>query len=420
LNLKNPGYVKQVKMIKNTQDIKLELSNLEKDNTYSIIEVLKEIPYGRIEKVTKDGNIYIRKCFLKEFDLQNEYKILSQLNYDSLPKIYDYYQLSNSNVMIEEFLPGQSLTDLINFNGKIPYIQALKIALELCDIVQFLHSQNNSIIHRDIKPDNIIYGADGHVKLIDFGAARNYKINQTKDTVYYGTLGYAPPEQFGFGQTDHRTDIFSIGMTMLHMLTGKAPERGDKNILSHDIPKKLRKIIFKATQFDPDKRYHNISSLKIDFKSVLNKKDKKLSPRSLKNISLWLGFALIVLLGTCIIYHSLNSPSSDSLSAYSDSINTELYKQSLDDLTHIFIENGAILEDEKPFYSMIDAQDGIMLYLDDKPVKLFLYKSEAQYDAAFEKYSVLKKMPRKGLIVLDSSYEKAIEIFNEFSQLNLS
>lgn len=402
-------------MIKNINEIKLELSNLDKDNCYTIVEVLKEIPYGRIEKVVKDGIVYIRKYFLKEFDLTNEYKILSQLNCDALPKVYDYYQLSDSNVMIEEFLPGQNLTDFINSNGKISCTQTVKIILELCDIVQFLHSQKNSIIHRDIKPDNIICGADGHIKLIDFGAARNYKIYQTKDTVYFGTLGYAPPEQFGFGQTDHRTDIFSIGMTMLHMLTGKAPERGDKNILSHDIPRKLRKIIFTATQFDPDKRYSNVAALQTELKSIVNRKDKKLSLKSMKTVLSWFFACLILFLGTYLPYYLSNSRSVDSASTYSSPTADEIYQQSLNDLTQVFIENGAKLEEDKPFYSMIDAKDGIMLNLDNKPVKLFLYESESKYSAALQKYSILKKMPKKGLVVLDSSYEKAIEIFNEFN-----
>jgi len=258
--------------IDDMQELKDILSNIETDDSYHVLQILKENPYGRTEKVTHESETYIRKYVSHErIDAKSEYRLLSGLNHSFLPQVHDYYELSGQSVLIEEFVDGIKLSDLVHTSGRLIPEKTVDISIKLCEICSYLHKQKPyPIIHRDIKPDNIICTIDGQIKLLDFGAAREYKDVNEKDTVYVGTMGYAPPEQFGFGQTDGRADIYGIGMTMIHMLTGKAPERGRKTRLSNTgIPVDLQSIIRKATQFDPAKRHADISELLSDLSNLV-------------------------------------------------------------------------------------------------------------------------------------------------------
>lgn len=252
------------------------LSNIEKDNTYRILEVIKDSAHSRTERVlAQNGNTYIRKYFpIGIPGSENEYRLLSQLNHPALPQIYDYYELAGKGVLIEEYIEGMKLADIINIFGTLSEPKAVEITKKVCEVCIYLHQQRPApIIHRDIKPDNIICMADGNIKLIDFGSAREYKDSNSKDTIYVGTIGYAPPEQFGFGQTDMRSDIYGIGMTMLNLLTGKTPERGQKIQLSDtNISMDIQQIIHSATQFDPAKRYISVSSMLSDLNDLVPQK----------------------------------------------------------------------------------------------------------------------------------------------------
>jgi predicted Ser/Thr protein kinase len=254
------------------QELIERLENIEKDNAYTVLQLLKEGPFGRTEKVTLGGGVaYIRKYFSgNSLKVESEYQILSKLTHPFLPKVYDQYELSGQSVMIEEYIEGVKLSEVIQKAGGLTVFGAVDIALKLCSAVDFLHRQKpDPVIHRDIKPDNIILQSNRRIKLIDFGAARNFKSGKARDTIYVGTLGYAPPEQFGFGQTDRRADIYAIGMTMIHMLTGVAPERGNKSIPAGDkIPPQLQAILKRATEFDPEKRYGSVTQLMAALKGL--------------------------------------------------------------------------------------------------------------------------------------------------------
>lgn len=246
-------------------DLEGILSNIEKDNAYRVVEVIKDSAHSRTERVLSlDGTTYIRKYFPLDIPgVENESRLLSQLSHTSLPKVHDYYELSGKGVLIQENISGTKLSDIINLSGTLSEPKAIDFAKKLCVVCNYLHKQHPMpIIHRDVKPDNIICTNNGGITLIDFGSAREYKENEDKDTVYVGTIGYAPPEQFGFGQTDIRTDVYGIGMTLLTMLTGKAPERGQKiRLADTNISVDIQRIIHNATQFDPKKRYQSVSAL---------------------------------------------------------------------------------------------------------------------------------------------------------------
>ena len=176
----------------------------------------------------------------------------------------------NRSVIIQEFIRGVRLSQIIKHSGSVQPEKVIEVGIALCNAVEPLHEHSpNPLIHRDIKPDNIILTDDGTVKLVDFGAMREFRKNAERDTVYVGTPGYASPEQFGFGQTDTRADIYALGMTLKHMITGEIPERGntDKIINSN---RHLAKIINKAVEFDPDKRYSSVRELKQDLLAVNN------------------------------------------------------------------------------------------------------------------------------------------------------
>lgn len=243
--------------------------NLKKDDTYEVVEILSDNNFGRTEKVISEENeTCIRKYIYK--DISKEDIDLSQylrLANEFLPKTYDVYSLDDADVLIQEYVSGIKLSDLIQTTGGLSLDQTTKYIFQLANAVDYLHSHLPlPIIHRDIKPDNIIITNNGILKLVDFGAARKFDSSKNKDTIHIGTPGYAPPEQFGFGQTDTRSDIYSIGMTILHMLTGVAPIRGNLQYESlHCLGNEgIKKIIIRATQFDPNKRYNSIKELLYD------------------------------------------------------------------------------------------------------------------------------------------------------------
>ena len=156
-----------------------------------------------------------------------------------LAKIFYCAESESDTVIVEEFIAGETL------EGKILTDEdARKILLQLCNGLKILHAQG--IIHRDIKPSNLILQSGGNIRLIDFDAARTFKAGQAEDTKYLGTKGYAPPEQFGFGQTDARSDIFSLGKTFLEVTNCGV---------------KLKKILSKCIEVDPKNRFQNVEEL---------------------------------------------------------------------------------------------------------------------------------------------------------------
>lgn len=158
------------------------------------------------------------------------------------PYISSIYEIGDDYI-ISEYVDGADLS-----KSKISPQNVLSVALELCDALAELHK--NSVIHRDIKPSNIILCGDGHIKLIDFDAARIKKPAADKDTAFIGTDGFAPPEQFGFTQTDERSDIYSFGVT-IKLLLGESYARSV-----------YRRVVRKCTRFDPEQRYQSMSAVK--------------------------------------------------------------------------------------------------------------------------------------------------------------
>jgi serine/threonine-protein kinase len=166
-----------------------------------------------------------------------------------------------------DYIEGEPLSKIIDEYGAQPQNLVIDWAKQLCDVLDYLHTRHPSIIYRDMKPANVMLRPDGNVKLIDFGIAREYKEQNLADTVSLGTKGYAAPEQFGGrGQTDPRTDIYCLGVTLYHLVTGKNPCEPPYELypIRHWNPQLsggLEKIIQKCTQLNPDDRYQSCAEV---------------------------------------------------------------------------------------------------------------------------------------------------------------
>lgn len=225
----------------------------------------------------------ISKSNKEKFDLLVEPNLLKKLQHPSLPRIIDILETKDTFYIIEDFIDGTSLENLIGQVDKFTEKKVLKWGTELAEVLLYLHTQEpNPIIYRDMKPGNIMLNKNGQIKLVDFGIAREFKKEVTTDTVIIGTRGYAAPEQYGTHQTDERTDIYSLGVTMYHLVTGRGPNDPPFEIKSvRTIDQKLSEgiehIIAKCTKQDPNERYQNINDLIYDFKNIekLSSKYKK-------------------------------------------------------------------------------------------------------------------------------------------------
>lgn len=178
------------------------------------------------------------------------YEILCGISTENLPEIYDAITLSDGQIVLEEFISGITVADVIK-SGNYRYRGAKRVLVSVCNALEILHK--NNIVHRDIKPENIIISDEGRVVLIDLNISRKVSVN-TKDTVIMGTVGYASPEQLGLTASDSRTDIYAMGILLNVMLTGKHPSQ----FLVGGNP---GKIVKKCTNVNPEDRYQSAQKL---------------------------------------------------------------------------------------------------------------------------------------------------------------
>src|SRR6266571_7028225 len=156
-----------------------------------------------------------------------EATILSRLNHPNLPVFTDFFTEGERHFLVMEYIEGNTLEELLEMNGG-PFSEqrVLGWARQLCDVLEYLHSQQPPVIFRDMKPGNIMLRRDGRIKLIDFGIARIFRHSGSRDTQMLGTPGFAPPEQYGSSQTDERSDIYSLAMTLFQLMTNVVVEDG--------------------------------------------------------------------------------------------------------------------------------------------------------------------------------------------------
>lgn len=214
-------------------------------DNFKQVSVLKERNGGMTEIVIDaENSIFIRKT-IPYTGLP--YRKLMKLPHPLLPKIYYAAEGEGRTCVIEQYMDGRNLQDILDREGALPEETARRIGLQLCDVLEFLHGQG--IIHRDIKPSNIIVKEDGALCLIDFGAARVIKEDAEQDTRILGTPGFAPPEQYGFAATDYRSDFYALGMTLQALLGNRY--RGS-----------LTEAIRRCVELDPERRVASAQELR--------------------------------------------------------------------------------------------------------------------------------------------------------------
>ena len=200
----------------------------------------------------RNCKFYVRKT-LTVFN-RDIYRYLKNNPIHHTPKIHHVVEDGSTLVVIEDYVPGDTLEEVLSREGSLPEEQVLDIAIQLCKILQAFHHAVPPIVNRDIKPSNIKLTEDGIVKLLDMNAAKYCNDFASKDTVLLGTQGYAAPEQYGFGASNVQTDIYAVGALMNVLLTGKLPAE-------QKAPGKLRGIIVKCTRLAPEQRYSSIDAV---------------------------------------------------------------------------------------------------------------------------------------------------------------
>ena len=217
-----------------------------------------------IKEVRKDGTKdyeVVRQGLIAETD------ILKKLNHPHLPSIIDVIDCDDTFLIVMDYIEGKTLDYWLKHEGAQPQERVVEWAKQICDVLGYLHSRKPPIIYRDLKPSNVMLKPDGQIMIIDFGTAREFKERSIEDTACLGTQGYAAPEQYGgHGQTDGRTDIYTLGATMYHLLTGHNPSLPPYEMYpirkwNPSLSSGLEEIVLKCTQRNPADRYQTCAEL---------------------------------------------------------------------------------------------------------------------------------------------------------------
>ncbi len=262
-------------------------------STYSLVKILHETKTSKVELVecSLDGEKYIKKTYYS--DKRAVFNTIAKIKNEHIPEIYEVF-FGEDTIIIEQYIEGETLEEKISKGEVFSKNHIKAIYDDLLDAVDALH--RNNIVHRDIKPANIIIKENGEAVLIDFSIARSYSEKRSTDTKLFGTVGYAAPEQFGFSQSDYRTDIYALGVTMKEIAN------------SRNSSKRLYSAISRCTEFDPSRRFQNIDEIR---KYLDN--DKKIW----KTVSA-AGLAIAAVTVLCVVLNS--SKDEDTLLATSDSV----------------------------------------------------------------------------------------------------
>lgn len=242
-----------------------------------------------VKEIRKDG---VSNYEVVKQNLIAETDILKRLDHPNLPSIIDVIDCEDTFLIVMDYIEGRPLSDALARDGAQPQEKVIEWAKQICDVLGYLHSRKPPIIYRDMKPSNVMLKPDGNIMIIDFGTAREYKSASLADTTCLGTQGYAAPEQFGGqGQTDARTDIYCLGATLYHLITGHNPclppyEMYPIRQWNPNLSSGLEEIVWKCTQKNPNDRYQSCAELMyaLEHYGELDQEYKKIQNRK------WKGF----------------------------------------------------------------------------------------------------------------------------------
>ena len=226
-----------------------------------------------IKEIKKNARTETHKVIVKS--LRDEANLMKGLDHPALPRIVDIIEDGDSLYVVMDFIQGDDLLSILkNKRRVITEEDVVDWGIQLCDALTYLHSKG--IVYRDMKPGNVMLMADGTVKIIDFGIAREYSPDKEDDTMPLGTRGYASPEAFKRGvQTTPVSDIYSLGVTLFHLVTGHGPmEYVDQptlppiRMINPSLSEGLEYVIIKATQWNPADRYQSCVEMRYDLENL--------------------------------------------------------------------------------------------------------------------------------------------------------
>ena len=270
-----------------TDELAQYLNALHREDCYRVDAVLKTSAYETTQRVYfvgangSESGPYIRKFIARESGMGSAYERIfaaqkAGKRFRHIPHVLECYQHDEQLAVVMEFVQGETLQDYVYRNDPSSEL-AFDVFPTLCDAVSELHDDfSPAIIHRDLKPSNIIM-SDGNLTIIDFGISREFKDDADADTAQFGTRAFAPPEQFGFGQTTVRSDVYALGMLLYFCLTERIPDNSvrESGFDEPELTPEMRAVIRRATQFDPERRYESARLLKAAFLAAYAQMESK-------------------------------------------------------------------------------------------------------------------------------------------------
>jgi len=358
-----------------------------------------------VKEVRKDGsNDYniVRQGLIAEIDT------LKSVKHSKLPRIVDVIEHEDSFIIVMDYIEGRSMDKILEEKGAQSETNVVKWAMQLCEVLGYLHSRPTPIIYRDMKPSNIMLQPNGDVTIIDFGTAKKYEV-AVGETTGLGTAGYAAPEQYGgLGRTDVRTDIFALGMTMYALLTGIDPQK--RLVVDTSIRKVnpafsagLDEIVLKCTQREAELRYKSCAELLY----VLIDNDAK--NRKKKKIKIATFAGTFLLSAVCAVTSLL-------ISVQAKSMATDNYEE--------IMQNASMTTDYNEKIRLYEEAINITDKGGEKDAYLELikaYKNNDGDEAVFtdDESAQLQKLIMTNHTALESNLDGYIEICTTFQEINL-
>ncbi|MBR4832192.1 MAG: serine/threonine protein kinase [Butyrivibrio sp.] len=331
-----------------------------------------------IKEVREDA---VTNFQLVKQSLITETELLKELSHPYLPSIVDVIEEDGRFLIVMDYIEGNTLERALDYLGPQPQEYVIEWGIQLCDVLEYLHTRKPPIIYRDLKPANIMLRPNGTITLIDFGTAREYKEANDGDTSYLGTRSYAAPEQFGgMGQTDARTDIYCLGATLYHLVTGHSPSEPPyefKPIRSWNpsLSPGLEHIIEKCVQSNPADRYNSCAEVMYDLQNYLEL-DKGYRKEAKISVSLFIAVIIICFLATVTAMDSFTRAKKIVKESYSEYV-TEA-KAAPDELTSAEMYAKAIMiqpENKDAYIDLIDKvylKDDILSVEEDEALRTIM------------------------------------------------
>lgn len=340
-------------------------------------------------------------------NLTTEIGILKKLQHENLPQIIDIFEKNNTFLIIMDYVEGRTLKAIVDERGAQPQEDVVNWAIQLCSVLDYLHTRKPAIIYRDLKPGNIMLRPDGRIVLIDFGTAREYKTGQEEDTISLGTKGYAAPEQYGGdGQTDARTDIYNLGATIYHLVTGKNPTKPPYEIRpirewNPSLSTGLEKIILKCIANNPNERYQTAKELQFALEHYKELETSYVQGKKKANRGFFFTFGCAV----------LSLVASLGLSVYANSLQSKSY----DDQLHLAASMPNEKEQVKAYFEAmklnpqkVDAYEGLLN-------NCFLKDGNFSQDEVDKMTEFLGYRSKNGGDTIESQLKKNQEAYDQFA-----